>query len=47
MIIVGQYSKLKVSKKVEFGYYLEDNFGDEVLLPNSATKVMKLKKGIK
>lgn len=38
MIIIGDYNTLKVSKKVEFGYYLEDNFGDEVLLPNSAIK---------
>ena len=47
MITVGQYSKLKVSKKVEFGYYLEDNFGDEVLLPNSAIKGHEIKEGDK
>ena len=34
MIILGQYCNLVVSKKVEFGYYLKDKFGDEVLLPN-------------
>lgn len=45
MITVGQYSKLKVSKKVEFGYYLEDRFGDEVLLPNSAAKGHTIKEG--
>ncbi|ABR33216.1 MULTISPECIES: CvfB family protein [Clostridium] len=45
MISVGQYSKLKVSKKVDFGYYLEDNFGDEVLLPNSAAKGHEIKEG--
>ncbi|GEQ18328.1 MULTISPECIES: CvfB family protein [Clostridium] len=38
MIILGQYCNLVVSKKVEFGYYLKDKFGDEVLLPNSACK---------
>lgn len=47
MITVGQYSNLKVSKKVEFGYYLEDNFGDEVLLPNSAAKGHEIKEGDK
>ncbi|MCE5220632.1 MAG: DNA-binding protein [Clostridium sp.] len=47
MIIVGEYNKLKVSKKVDFGYYLEDNFGDEVLLPNSAAKGNEIKEGDK
>jgi predicted RNA-binding protein (virulence factor B family) len=47
MIIIGEYNKLKVSKKVEFGYYLEDNFGDEVLLPNSAAKGHEIKEGDK
>jgi predicted RNA-binding protein (virulence factor B family) len=47
MIVVGEYSNLKVSKKVEFGYYLEDNFGDEVLLPNSAAKGHEIKEGDK
>lgn len=47
MIAVGQYDTLKVSKKVEFGYYLEDRFGDEVLLPNSAAKGHEIKEGDK
>lgn len=47
MIIIGEYNKLKVSKKVDFGYYLEDNFGDEVLLPNSAAKGHDIKEGDK
>lgn len=38
MISIGYYNKLKVGKKVDFGYYLEDKFGDEVLLPNSNAK---------
>lgn len=38
MINIGYYNKLKVGKKVDFGYYLEDKFGDEVLLPNSNAK---------
>jgi len=47
MMIIGEYNKLKVSKKVEFGYYLEDSFGDEVLLPNSAAKGHEIKEGDK
>jgi len=47
MMIIGEYNKLKVSKKVEFGYYLEDEFGDEVLLPNSAAKEHEIKEGDK
>ena len=38
MIVLGQYCTLKVSKKVEFGYYLGVKFGDEVLLPKGAAK---------
>ena len=45
MILIGEYNKLKVSKKVDFGYYVEDNFGDEILLPNSATKGHEIKEG--
>ncbi len=47
MMIIGDYNKLKVSKKVDFGYYLEDEFGDEVLLPNSATKEREVSVGDK
>ncbi|OOM74280.1 hypothetical protein CLPUN_39850 [Clostridium puniceum] len=47
MILIGEYNELKVSKKVDFGYYLEDNFGDEVLLPNSAAKGNEIKEGDK
>lgn len=45
MIIIGEYNRLKVSRKVEFGYYLEDNFGDEVLLPNSGMNGEQTKEG--
>ncbi len=45
MILIGEYNELKVSKKVDFGYYVEDNFGDEVLLPNSAVKGHEIKEG--
>ena len=47
MIILGQYCNLIVSKKVEFGYYLKDKFGDEVLLPNSACKGTAINEGDK
>ncbi|AGX42281.1 CvfB family protein [Clostridium saccharobutylicum] len=47
MIILGEYANLKVSKKVDFGYYLEDKFGDEVLLPNSDVKNHDIKEGDK
>lgn len=45
MINIGQFNKLKVKKKVDFGYYLEDKFGDEVLLPNSNAKGSKIEVG--
>ncbi len=45
MINVGYYNKLEVSKKVDFGYYLKDNSGDEVLLPNGNTKSMEINIG--
>ncbi|EKQ53837.1 MULTISPECIES: S1-like domain-containing RNA-binding protein [unclassified Clostridium] len=47
MIIIGEYNKLKVSREVDFGYYLEDNSGDEVLLPNTAAKGHDIKVGDK
>ena len=45
MINMGQFNKLKVKKKVDFGYYLEDKFGDEVLLQNSNAKGSKVEVG--
>ena len=45
MINIGQFNKLKVKKKVDFGYYLEDKFGDEALLPNSNAKGSKVEVG--
>lgn len=45
MINIGYFNKLKVSKKVDFGYYLQDKFGDEVLLPNSNAKGNKVEVG--
>eukprot|EP00828_Plagiopyla_frontata_P004672 TRINITY_DN11751_c0_g1_i3.p1 TRINITY_DN11751_c0_g1~~TRINITY_DN11751_c0_g1_i3.p1 ORF type:complete len:313 (+),score=42.30 TRINITY_DN11751_c0_g1_i3:67-1005(+) len=45
MINVGYYNKLKVSKKVDFGYYLQDELGNEVLLPNGNAKGEKVEVG--
>ena len=45
MINIGFYNKLKVGKKVDFGYYLEDSEGDRVLLPNSNAKDKDIKEG--
>ncbi|SFC56367.1 CvfB family protein [Clostridium uliginosum] len=47
MILIGEYNNLKVSKKVDFGYYLEDEFGEEVLLPNSALNDKSVEEGDK
>lgn len=47
MIIFGEYVNLKVSKKVDFGYYFEDKFGDEVLFFNSDVKNYDIKEGDK
>lgn len=47
MISVGHYNNLKVTRKVDFGYYLEDNSGDDILLPNSAAKGHEIKEGDK
>lgn len=33
MIKIGKYNKLKVSRAVDFGLYLEDEDGNEVLIP--------------
>lgn len=38
MINIGYYNKLKVKKQVDFGYYLQDEKGEDVLLPNSNAK---------
>lgn len=36
MINVGEYNKLRVARKVDFGFYLSDEKGNEVLLPNGS-----------
>ncbi|GAA0077727.1 S1 RNA-binding domain-containing protein [Clostridium sp. CTA-5] len=45
MILIGDYNDLKVSKKVDFGYYLSDEFGDEVLLPKGSLNGKSVKEG--
>lgn len=45
MIVLGQFCELEVSKKVEFGYYLKDQFGDEVLLPKNSCEGKKVEEG--
>jgi predicted RNA-binding protein (virulence factor B family) len=32
---IGKYNKLKIARLTEFGFFLEDKEGDEVLLPNA------------
>ena len=36
MIFIGEYNELKVDRKVEFGYYLTDGEGNDVLIPNNS-----------
>ncbi|NFI53255.1 DNA-binding protein [Clostridium botulinum] len=47
MILIGEYNNFKVSKKVDFGYYLENEMGEEVLLPNSSLNEKKIEVGDK
>lgn len=35
---IGKINNLRISRKSEYGYYLEDNDGEEVLLPNAYVK---------
>ena len=45
MINVGEYNKLKVSRKVDFGFYLTDEREKEVLLPNGSLNGNELEVG--
>ena len=36
MISIGKYNKLKVDRKCDFGFYLEDENKESILLPNSS-----------
>ncbi|MGK7391236.1 MAG: CvfB family protein [Candidatus Cyclobacteriaceae bacterium M2_1C_046] len=43
MIDIGKYNKLKIERKTDFGFFLEDEEGEEVLLPNRyVTPEMKI-----
>lgn len=42
MFKVGDYNILKVNREVEFGYYLADERGHEVLIPKSTIKDCKI-----
>ena len=35
MILIGEYNLLKVDRKVEFGFYLTDGNGNDILLPKA------------
>lgn len=43
MIFIGEYNELKVSREVEFGYYLEDDDKNAVLLPNGSVNGKEIK----
>ncbi|AOR24057.1 S1 RNA-binding domain-containing protein [Clostridium taeniosporum] len=47
MILIGEYNNFKVSKKVDFGYYLENEMEEEVLLPNGSLNNKKIEIGDK
>lgn len=43
MIFIGEYNDLKVDREVEFGYYLVDDKGNDVLLPKGSCEGRELK----
>lgn len=45
MIFVGEYNDLKVDRKVEFGFYLTDGEGNDILLPNASLNGVEVKVG--
>ena len=47
MIFIGEYNELKVDRKVEFGYYLIDGEGNDVLIPNGSLNGKEIKEGEK
>lgn len=49
MILIGEYNNLTVDREVEFGFYLDDNSGDSVLLPKAglAGREVKVKDEIR
>ncbi|GAB6169757.1 S1 RNA-binding domain-containing protein [Clostridium carnis] len=45
MINIGEYNELKIKREKDFGFYIGDESGDEVLLPKSNTEGMSLSEG--
>ena len=45
MIFIGEYNSLKVDREVEFGFYLVDEKGDDVLLPKALLEGNEVKEG--
>ncbi|MBE6048560.1 MAG: S1 RNA-binding domain-containing protein [Clostridium sp.] len=45
MIFIGEYNTLKVDREVEFGFYLEDEKGNDVLLPKSLLEGHEVNEG--
>ena len=45
MIFIGEYNNLKVDREVEFGFYLVDEQGNDVLLPYNLLEGNEIKEG--
>lgn len=45
MIFIGEYNKLKVDRKVDFGFYLVDDRNNDILLPNNLLEGNEVKEG--
>lgn len=45
MIFIGEYNDLKVDRSVDFGFYLTDGDGNDVLLPNNSLEGRELEIG--
>lgn len=45
MIKIGEHNLLKINREKDFGFYIGDENGNEVLLPKSLTEGMNLKVG--
>lgn len=47
MLFIGEYNDLKVDRELEFGYYLTDGNGNDVLIPRSSLEGKEVKVGDK
>jgi len=43
MIYIGEYNKLKVDRELDFGFYLTDEDGNDILLPKAELETELLK----